>query len=334
MPTLYIHIGHEKTGTTTIQRFFHENIEKLKKAGLLYPEIGQQKFVQSALVNCIHDLDNNARYLEFFPEGVDSDPKEMWGCLVDAAKTWNKNILISSEHFISRLRGKGVSFIKNYLEKHLPEYEIKVIVFLRRQDEMFISRLSTLAKAGAKAPYETWRDQVLKKDIYYDYLSLVGIWDSAFGTRNVIKIPYSKETNSISEMLKILNIKKDGMTAPSRFNTSWDALTVAIGFKVNVMFPDLSYIEKNEKLSVINKYILDENINDMLVSKKLISYELAREILNTYKKDNDLLFYDNSSDRGFFSSELIEEDFYGSIENVSEGVMLGVVFKALKVCAV
>ena len=325
MPTLYIHIGHEKTGTTTIQRFFHDNRVKMKESGLLYPEIGHQNFVQSALVNCIHDLDNGC-FLEFFPKGVNVDPHKEWGALVNMAKVWQKNILISSEHFMSRLGRAGITFIKDYLAKNLPEYDIKIISFLRRQDEMFISRLSTLAKAGAKAPYQVWKDQVLQKNIYYDYLNLIGRWSDVFGNNNIELIPYRKGTDSISEIMKVLNINDDSMKLPERFNTSWDAITIAIGFKINALCSELGYSEKNKKLELLNKYILHSNVNNNRISRNLIDYGFAKEIIDTYSEDNVILSDRFSDSKNLFSSMLSKDDFFGSIDDLSDEESLNLVF--------
>ena len=40
MPTLYLHIGTPKTGTTALQNFLPANEEVLEQHGICYPDFG------------------------------------------------------------------------------------------------------------------------------------------------------------------------------------------------------------------------------------------------------------------------------------------------------
>lgn len=330
MPTLYIHIGHEKTGTTAIQNFCYENRDELRSKGVLYPEIGYQKFVQSSLVNCIHNLDNNGKYLEFFPAGESIDYKAIWGVLVQSAREWGEDILISSEHFISRLNKRGIGFIKQYLSENLPEYDVKILVFLRRQDECFVSRLSTLSKAGASLPVEHWKKEVLDKGLYYDYVQLLDLWSSEFGIDAMILKNYRKGIDVTDEIQSVLGVRIDNRKLSVRDNASWAPIVVHIGLYFNSLCSHMNPNTRRDKLNKINDAIIkNENLNHIAKGKTLISFETASRILDTYADTNRRLADKYNKGIPIFDHAIEISDYKTEIVDLNLGDVNKLLFRIL-----
>lgn len=327
MPTLYIHIGHEKTGTTAIQKFFDENRDKLKKKGILYPETGFQSFVQSALVNCIHPLDNGGKYLEFFPDGVCQDPSMEWGKLINDINSWGKDAFISSEHFISRLGVKGISYIKSILSEQLPNYDIKILSFFRRQDKCFTSRLSTLAKAGASQPYTFWLNQVMSNNKYYDYLSLVDLWANSFGSESIIIKPYIDGKDVIDDVLDAINIVFQTEKKIRGDNASWGPLTIEIGLMINQICSKMSVVEKRDKLSKLDRFLRAEEYSSMGPGKNLISFQVAKDIIERYQSVNDAMAIKYNNGNSLFQYDINESDYVRVIGSIDSVALIRILFR-------
>lgn len=329
MPTLYIHIGHEKTGTTAIQNFCFDNRDELKSEGLLYPIIGYQDFVQSSLVNCIHHLDNNGKYLEFFPPGESIDSNAIWGELVKKSIEWGGDVLISSEHFISRLDKKGIEFIRRYLSKNLPEYKIKIVVFLRRQDECFVSRLSTLSKAGASKPFKHWKKEVLSKSLYYDYCKLLDLWAEGFGEDALILKNYRKGSDVRDEIQSVLGINIDTKTT-ARNNTSWSPLVVHLGLYFNELCSHMNVNVRRDKLNKINNAIINsESLSEVSKNNSLISFETAQNILSTYAETNMQLAKKYNGNMPFFDESIDESNYNVELDELSISNINKILFRVI-----
>lgn len=146
MKTLYIHIGTPKTGTTSIQNFCGLNREKLKEQGVLYPIMNyhyERKSVNRNgyfLTGTIKE--NGTRNKEKEKQVFDGELQYIVDCFKDY-----DTILISDESiwWATSTRRKGLwKDLKKHSEQH--NYQIKVIVYLRRQDQFMMSRYNQKLK--------------------------------------------------------------------------------------------------------------------------------------------------------------------------------------------
>lgn len=146
MKTLYIHIGTPKTGTTSIQNFCGLNREKLREQGVLYPIMNyhyERKSVNRNgyfLTGTIKE--NGTRNKEKEKQVFDSELQYIVDCFKE-----NDTILLSDESiwWATSTRRKGLwKDLKKHSEQH--NYQIKVIVYLRRQDQFMMSRYNQKLK--------------------------------------------------------------------------------------------------------------------------------------------------------------------------------------------
>ena len=154
-----LHIGAEKTGTSTLQQWCDTNRIPLRRRGWLYPEcLGEPGHARLA---CYATRDRPQIDL-LKSEGLfDAATRGAFraslpGILAEEiAASGRTRILVSNEHLSSRLtEAHEVQAIKSLIEAACREpVEWLVLYYVRRQDEMLVSLYSTAIKSGDTAPF-------------------------------------------------------------------------------------------------------------------------------------------------------------------------------------
>ena len=189
---LYLHIGTEKTGTTSIQRFFANNREPLAKNGIFYPRtLGPANHL--ALATYANKrrggelwqkmgIENRADYQNFRARMQRELAAEMETFPV--SKT-----IMSNEHCSSRL--KSVEEIED-LRQFLAAFadDIYIVVYLRRQDDFVVSTYSTAIKTGHSQPLTIPNEAQIARR--YDYWELLSRWAEVFGNDKMICRKFEK----------------------------------------------------------------------------------------------------------------------------------------------
>jgi hypothetical protein len=176
-----VHIGTEKTGTTTIQSFLQLNRKRLvEDQGVAYlgkPKVRNHHY----LAQMCRDDGLIARELGFANV---SEVIVKRGGVAEALQRQVADlpahvhtVILSSEYFQSRLsRRENVQHLQEILAPIFKE--IRILCYLRRQDEVAVSRYSTKLRAGFANP------DILSLEgqaAFYDYLSMVKRWARVFG---------------------------------------------------------------------------------------------------------------------------------------------------------
>jgi hypothetical protein len=187
MKQIFLHIGTSKTGTTSLQFFLHNNREHLSKLGYLYPS--QNKTHHNLAFTLLGD--SKADYQTDTWEDV----------LTEIGNSQQNNIVISSEFFSEINNVDSIEQIATYLAK----YQIKIIVYLKRQDKKVESNFNQLMKTGV---YAGTVDFFLKQTGKPNYLKLLDRWSRIFGRENIIVRPLEKEQipNIYQDFLKNIGI--------------------------------------------------------------------------------------------------------------------------------
>lgn len=184
MTDLYLHVGSNKTATTTLQHCLSTNAAVLAEASVLYPRAGQTR------IGAHHLL---AAHLHSKPPAVfrpdtnlDSYIDEIGSEITAARQTIeNPRVVISSEMLFWFNRNNT-----DALEKLFGLFSrIKVIVYLRRQDSYLPSFYSSLANNGECPPdFETF---CARQSL--DYLANLNAWAQFVGAKNLIARPFCRE---------------------------------------------------------------------------------------------------------------------------------------------
>ena len=196
MATLYLHIGMHKTGTTAIQRFCAENRRALIKRGYCYPLIFR-KYKDVGILQNGHFLiasEQNEEGKFKSPEGE----KEWRRRIAYIIRLFQRypNVILSDERIsiAAKRQCPGVWMnLKEQLDRH--KINIKVIIYLRRQDQYLFSFWAQRIKVHSLAASRlTWADVPTKflKQTELDYYAILERVSACFGKENIIVRIYDR----------------------------------------------------------------------------------------------------------------------------------------------
>lgn len=190
MKTLYIHIGTSKTGTTTIQTYCGINREQLKSKGVLFP------IMPYHYDRITENRNGHFLYANIYENGVRNKEKEEQvlkqelDYIVDCFKEYD-NVLLSEESiwWATATRRKG---LWKYLQEHSQQnnYQVKIIVYLRRQDQFMMSRYNQIIKTdtggGTQRFYEYFKDMNGKYKCVMNYRQRLDYMAKFFPKENIV----------------------------------------------------------------------------------------------------------------------------------------------------
>ncbi|RBW46963.1 hypothetical protein DS885_05500 [Psychromonas sp. B3M02] len=196
---LIVHIGTEKTGTSSIQNALFENKVLLLKAGFYFSQCaGNRNNIQFPLSCMGHDREDEDHY--FTRNGITTsqqrgqyynDLKKNFVDEVNALKDIH-TVIISSEHFHSLLVNvQEVETFKALLGNMFSS--IKIVCYLRDQVATCISHYSTRIKTGDSDELSTFIQRCSPQNPYYNYLDLLDRWSAVFGKSNLVVDLFDKK---------------------------------------------------------------------------------------------------------------------------------------------
>ena len=175
---LILHIGTEKTGTTSIQEFLNKNINQLKRNAIYIPQVpmvgagpGNHRWV-SLFANNAKFSDDFVLQLQFKSDEdrkkrIDKKKRKFISECHDAASAYD-TIILSSEHFQSRLRTvEEIQRLRDLLEKIADK--IVIVIYIRDPLKTAVSLLSTSIKVGntnrgLPSPSERYLENICNHD--------------------------------------------------------------------------------------------------------------------------------------------------------------------------
>jgi len=186
MARAVLHIGTEKTGTTTLQKHLLLNDAALAKGRWRYPYLGGGP-AHTALAVCAADSDADVFDLDGLSGRVPGEERSAFVARIDAALSAEvrahpkARFLLSTEHAHSRLvSDHAVDRLKTMLKRHFST--VDVIVYLRRWDRAAVAAHATAVVNGAVEAFD-FADYLGKP--YLDYSSLLDRWARAFGDKRL-----------------------------------------------------------------------------------------------------------------------------------------------------
>lgn len=231
---LVLHIGTEKTGTTSFQAWMAKNRAALRAQGIFYPEsLGAQRHIRLSLAShSTVDTDvigfrnrkiaSQADLLAFRDRTQKAFRAEHAQARSDKARL----CVISDEGLQSRLaRPDEVARVRDFLA---PMFDsVEVMVSLRPQIDYAVSLLSTLSRLGHRIRSD-WFDKVMPDDHRYNYDRLIGLWEGAFGPQALRILPYNRAPDTVALFTDLLGIKAGGFESVPRQNSFVDWRTIHV----------------------------------------------------------------------------------------------------------
>lgn len=301
MKTLYIHIGTSKTGTTTIQTYCGINREQLKSKGVLFP------IMPYHYDRITENRNGHFLYAMIYENGVRNKEKEKQvlkqelDYIVDCFKDYD-NVLLSEESiwWATATRRKG---LWKYLQEHSQQnnYQVKIIVYLRRQDQFMMSRYNQIIKTdtggGTQRFYEYFKDMNGKYKCVMNYRQRLDYMAKFFPKENIVvkrfdrSYFYNGDLNA--DFLHILGVEIDDTFAELSKDENL-GISVQSGELKRVLnrLGTMTFAENQKLLQMLNEC-------EVLLPKREVSIMTTEHIEKFMKKfidDNESIAVDYIGD--------------------------------------
>lgn len=188
---LILHIGTHKTGTTTLQSVLNLNPAALAANGIVYPKLSL-KWEHAALNRNAYWL--NMAALERIGSTGLQEPEKIgpWRELCAAALAEDKTVLLSDERIWFNATKKGYWEAMRAIMQEVGVTEVKLVLYLRRQDLFAESLWAQFVKTGrmqvSLSEYIA-REKVVK---VCDYEAGVKRIQKVFGAENLVIRVYDR----------------------------------------------------------------------------------------------------------------------------------------------
>lgn len=313
--TLLIHMGRHKTGTTALQVFLHQNNKKLQEYGWCYPDL-KREMPQLQMWRQGGDEKNGDFFYKEKELEIGGVRYKERGNLDILTENWDKiweqvlkhlrkyNVILSEE----ALWYEADHFLTGAKQKY---DNIKVIVYLRRQDTAMESWWNQMVKGG-RCCCKTFQeyletDGVIEVEKGFHYLKKLDQISAIIGKENLIVRVYEKQQlkgklGIISDFFDVLGIepKWDGWKENPALNTRLYGNYIEIKRIFNSIraagYPNIvQYMCYFERLSYIfsknEEGYFDQEEREYFYSQfSLENEQIARKYL---QRENGILFYDN-----------------------------------------
>jgi hypothetical protein len=202
--TIFIHIGLNKTGSSSLQAFCHQQRAVLHAHGLEYPKAGVHGYAHYGVSKLLTGRPSAPEVV--LAEGLEDE--------IRSAVAGQRDVLLSSEYFFLATE-EEVGRVKTFLAGF--QTDSKVIVYLRRHDAWIASLFNQALKTvpTLKPWHSDIRDYTIwllgnrKSDTRYPVI--LDRWAARFGTPNLIVRPFEAAQFKMGEYLwdVLGNIRRD-----------------------------------------------------------------------------------------------------------------------------
>jgi len=207
---LVIHIGTHKTGSTAIQLFLWRNRDELLKNGITYPESGAPSFSRFGQHLIAWSCFSNADYIPAYDGNtieLNSLQTSKFISKIDNATSNNQTVVISSEEF-SILNLSEISV----LAKQLSNFDVTIVVYLRRQDMYLESAYGTSVQYNP-GYVKNFSDFCVEQRMNLNYMSMIESWEYYFPGKLVVKSYEDKKIKQdiVSDFMSVLNVNIESL---------------------------------------------------------------------------------------------------------------------------
>ena len=186
--TLYLHIGTPKTGSSAIQDFLAENTRQLEKEQYVFPDFGVRYYKVRA--------GRNGRWLRCMET---EEERETWEknfrTLSELAEN-HKGIILTDESLWtwSYEDEKGITEFWQKISGRIQDLGIslKVIVYLRRQDQFLYSFWGQKVKSAEKRSFRTYMEKTGEARLHLDFFGQLERIAAVVGRENIIVRTYDR----------------------------------------------------------------------------------------------------------------------------------------------
>jgi hypothetical protein len=297
--SLYLHIGGEKTGTKSIQQYFSDRHRGLWQDHRVFYPVRSPLFLWGAHFPILTAFLPRAK-MEFLPSGVAVTAGQFAHELRSAARLLSDSssdphaILLSAEHFSSRLRGQDIHRLASVVGEALPDYRILVVYHVRSQDGLYCASLSTHLKGVGTE----WRlPEAVRREPHYDHFAIAEGWAQAFGRDNVRIVNFHAD-NAIRAIMSAVAPAAPDLVIPSKYRNnrslSWEQAQI-LHVVNNAFGPALAISDRLMRFRVNYNEMVMSYLDEVPVQRTALTDTLTeaerRMFRNEFGASNDALQY-------------------------------------------
>ena len=176
---LFLHIGPQKTGTSSLQQFMDRERKRLLARGVLYPDDNAHNWWSH------HRLGFALRGVRDPKNGDIPDPRaELADTIRQFEQSGAHTMVLSSEEFFA-LRPEAI----NLLREAFTGYECRIVLYARRQDDAFVSSYTQKVKSARRRfvdPIHSFLNDPTRLSTGLDFLRRTSNWADAFGKEAIV----------------------------------------------------------------------------------------------------------------------------------------------------
>ena len=226
--TVYVHIGLERTGTTSFQRYCTRHARDLLNAGVLYPthsstfSHNNHAPLAASYLPRERPVDHHLRQMAPHEDVVAALRAQIDAATVPA-------ILLSSEHLSSRLRQPQIEAFA----ADLADYDCRIVVTLREHLSRFTSSYVAHVMSGSTQTLDAYAAMVLQPDnAYLRYEQMLHAWEAAFGRQAMRVVRYADDV--LGALLGCVGVAGRTGSETLRYNRSLDRAAIEAVRLINV----------------------------------------------------------------------------------------------------
>lgn len=305
----YIHVGTEKTGTTSIQESLSLNRKLLAKKGILFPKaFGEKNHVKLAVC-----ASREERRIPFFERVLLSNGGDKKAFEIECISNFEREaksarcdtLVISNEHLHGQLHSVESKRRLKSIFAGLCD-RVQLVIYLRRQDSLAVSLFTTRLLAGDTDIQNILPKKINARNFRFDYWRSIRDYVEVFGKGNLIVRLYDSNTfvggDLISDFYHAIGVEDvSGIESVSKENTSLNSLAQEYLALFNRQIPKFVDGRLNPKYGDIQN-ILRRNFSGR---GRLPSKDAALNFCSYFQEGNDRI-------RELFFPErktLFDEDF-------------------------
>ena len=218
---IIFHIGMEKTGTTSLQNFCHNNRRLLLAHDILYPttRLSYSFWRRNHLplvAAYLRERDDNSLDLSPFPG---SRAQVVSALHREIARSPARTVLISAEHLSSRFSALDIE----KLAADFSQFDCLIAATVRRHDSFVGAAHSTAVNAGAHFTIdEYFQHMSLPGARYARFAEILAAWSSVFGRQALRLFVYENHGDMTDPILRCADPEFSPSAAP-RLNRSLES---------------------------------------------------------------------------------------------------------------
>ncbi len=289
MKTLYLHIGTQKTATTTLQHFLAENDEVLKTKGYTYPLFPEifypywdnsrnGLFLGHPYFNKYNERDRE-KEKEFYDKGMKR--------LHEIFMTY-PNVILSEERLWLQLFYDKADLMKRILEDGSEQgYQVKLIIYLRRQDIFAESYWNQQIKSTITETRDV--SQFINEFDHINYYYVLKVITDVIGAENLAVVRFDdavRDGGIISDFMKRIGLE---------LTDEYEIKQESTNSRLSGNTADIKrIINQMDDLLIGDQIYMKDRVNmaSAISQKKYpcstLSEEERAEFMKRFKKGNDL----------------------------------------------